>query len=60
MVDRTKKEHFQNINLSDINNNKKFWITVSLLFENKLRANHKTGLIEKSVLADSDEETLRC
>ena len=60
MVDRTKKEHFHNINLSDITNNKKFWITVSLLFENKLSANHKTRLIEKSVLAASDEETLRC
>ena len=48
MVKRAKKEHFQNINLSDITNSKKFWIIISLLFDNKLKANHKTQLIKKA------------
>ena len=56
MINKTKKEHFQNINLSDITNNKNFWITASLVFDNKLRANHKTQLIEENVLAASDEK----
>ena len=56
MINRNKKEHFQNVNLSDITNNEKFWITVNLVFDDKLRANHKTQLIEENVLAASDDK----
>ena len=56
MVKKAEKEHFQNINLSEITNNKKFWKTVSPLFGNKLKTNHKINLIEKNVLSTSDEE----
>ena len=35
MVNKAKKEHFQNINLSEITDNKKFWETVSPLFGKK-------------------------
>ena len=36
MVKKAKKEHFQNINLSEITDYKKFWKTVSPLFGNQL------------------------
>ena len=39
MVTKAKKEHFQNINLSEITDNKKFWKTVSPLFDNKIKTN---------------------
>ena len=39
MVKKAKKEHFQNINLSEITDNKKFWKTVSPLFGNKIKTN---------------------
>ena len=54
MVKKVKKEHFQNINLSEITDNKKFWKTVSPLFGNIVKANQQINLIEKNVLGTSD------
>ena len=56
MVKKAKKEHFQNINLSEITDNNKFWKTVSPLFGNKVKTNQKINLIEKNVLVTSDVE----
>ena len=56
MVKKTKKENFQNSNLSDVTDKRKFWTTVSLLFGNKVETNHRINLIEKNVLVTSDEE----
>ena len=53
-VKKAKKEHFQNIGLSEITDNKKFWKTVSPLFGNKVKINRKINLIEKNVLITSD------
>ena len=55
-VKKAKKEHFQDINLSEVTDNKKFWKTVSPLFGNKVKANHKINLIQKNVLSTMDEE----
>ena len=52
MVKKTKKEHFQNISLSEITDSKKFWKTVSTLFGNKVKTNQKINLIEKYVLGN--------
>ena len=54
MVKKAKKEHFQNINLSEITDNKKFWKTVSPLFGNIVKTNQQINLIEKNVLGTSD------
>ena len=51
-----KKEYYQNISLSEITDNKKFWKTVSPLFGNKVKTNQKFNLIEKNVLVTSDAE----
>ena len=56
MVKKAKKEHYQNISLSEITDNKKFWKTVSPLFGNKVKTNQKFNLIEKNVLVTSDAE----
>ena len=56
MVKKTKKKNFQNSNLSDVTDKRKFWTTASLLFGNKVETNHKINLIEKNVLVTSDEE----
>ena len=44
MVKKAKKEHFQNVNLSELTDNKKFWKTASPLFGNKVTTNHKINL----------------
>ena len=47
MVKKVKKEHFQNMSLSEITNNKKFWKAVSPRFGNKVKTNQKINLTEK-------------
>ena len=44
MVKKAKKD-FQNINLSEITENKKVWKTVSPFFGNKVKTNQKINLI---------------
>ena len=56
MVKKAKKEYFQNINLSEITDNKKFWKTISPLYSNKVKNNQKINLIEKNVLVTSEVE----
>ena len=56
MVKKAKKEHYQNISLSEITCNKKFWKTISPLFGNKVKTNQKINLIEKNALVTLDEE----
>ena len=45
MVKKAKKEDYQNISLSEITFNKKFWKTISPLFANKVKTNQKIDLI---------------
>ena len=52
MIKKTKKQHFQNISLSEITDNKKFWKIVSLLFGNKVKASQKINLIEKKCFSN--------
>ena len=60
MVKKAKKEHFQNISLSEITDNKKFWKTVIRpLFGNKVKTNQKINLIEKSVLVTLEKRLLK-
>ena len=54
MVKKAKKEHFQNISLSQITDNKKFWKTVSRLFGSNEKMKQKVNLIEKNFSVTSD------
>ena len=54
MVKKAKKEHFQNISLSQITDNKKFWKTVSRLFGSNVKMKQKVNLIEKNFSVTSD------
>ena len=55
LIKKAKKEHFQNINLSEITDNKKFWESVSPLFGNKVNTTQKINLTEKKCFGN-----LRC
>ena len=56
MVKKAKEEHYQNISLSQITDNKKFWKTISPLFGNKVKTSQKVNLIKKNILVTSDVE----
>ena len=51
LLRKTKKGYFENINVKDINNNEKFWMTIKPFFSKKDLNIHKLTLIEKSNLS---------
>ena len=59
MVKQAKKEHFQNINLSENYWQKEVLEKYKLLFGNEINTNHKINLIVKKFLSISDEETAK-
>ena len=50
LLRKTKKEYFENINVKDINDNKKFWKTIKPFFSNKGLNTNKLMLIENNNL----------
>ena len=56
MIKKAKKEYFENINLSEITDNKKFWKTVCPLFDDKVKPNQKINQTEKIFLVTLDVE----
>ena len=56
MVKKAKREHYQNISLSEITDSKKCWKTLNPLFGNKVKTNQKINLIEINFLETLDEE----
>ena len=57
LLRRTKKEYFQNQNVKDLSDNKKFWKTIKPYFSNKGLNSNKMLLKEKGELV-SDEKQL--
>ena len=57
LLRRTKKEYFQNLNVKDLSENKKFWKTIKPYFSNKELNSNKMLLKEKRELV-SDEKQL--
>ena len=57
LLRKTKKEYFENINVKDINDNKKFWKTIKPFFSNKGLNTNKLMLIENNNLI-SEESVL--
>ena len=60
LLGKTKNDYFENININDVNDNKKFWKTTKLFFSDKGLNINKLMLIEdnnliskKSVLANT-------
>ena len=56
MVKKAKRVHFQNIILSEITDNKKFWKAEAHILVTKLKTIRNIFLIEKSALVPSDVE----
>ena len=57
LLRRTKKEYFQNLNVKDLSDNKKFWKIIKPYFSNKGLNSNKMLLKEKGELV-SDEKQL--
>ena len=57
LLRRTKKEYFQNLNVNNLSDNKKFWKTIKPYFSHKGMNSNKIVLKEKGELI-SDEKQL--
>ena len=49
LLRKTKKAYFENINVKDINNNEKFWMTIKPFFSKKDLNIHKLTLMRKTI-----------
>ena len=54
LLRKTKKEYFENINVKDTNNNKKFWKKIKPFFSNKGLNTNKLMIIEKNNLISEE------
>ena len=56
MLRKTKRNHYKNLDLNDINDNKKFWTTVKPLFCNKIKSVENITLDENGKLVRDKKE----
>ena len=56
LLRRTKKEYFQNLNVKDLSDNKKFWKIIKLYCSNKGLNSNKMLLKEKGELISDEKQ----
>ena len=57
LLRKTKRKHFEDLNIADVTDNKKFWKRVKPFFGNKIGGNPNIALVESNVLI-TDEKSL--
>ena len=55
LLRKTKRKYYEDLRLSDVNDNKKFWKTVKPLFGNKSRCKSQIALVESNNLVSNDK-----
>ena len=58
LLRRTKKEYFQNLNVKDLSDNKKFWKLIKPYFSNKGLNSNKILLKGKGELVSDEKQSL--
>ena len=56
LVRSAKKAHYSNLTIKDVNDNKKFWKIVKLLFSEKVNTNENITLVENNDIISSEIE----
>ena len=56
LLKRAKKEHFVNLDVNSLSDNKKFWQLVKPLFSNKVKAKTTIKLVENNEMIDDEVE----
>ena len=55
---KAKKDHFANLDITSVTDNKKFRQTVKPLFFNKVKAKTVVKLVEKDAMIDDESEII--
>ena len=53
---KAKRNYYENLDLKDINDNKKFWATVKPLFSNKIKSAENIYLVESREIITNEKE----
>ena len=53
---KSKKQRYRNLNIKNIKNNKAFWKTLKLFFNNKASNSGKITLVENDAITSDDKE----
>ena len=56
LLKKAKKDHFANLDIKPVTDNKKFWQTVKPLFSNKVKAKTVIKLVENDAMIDDESE----
>ena len=56
LLKKAKKDHFANLDIKSVTDNKKFWQTVKPLFSNKVKAKTVIKLVENDVMIEDESE----
>ena len=56
---KTRKEYYEDLRLTDVNDNKKFCKTAKSLLGNKLKSKSQIALVEGNILATEDKALVR-
>ena len=56
LLKKAKKDHFVNLDIKSVTDNKKFWQTVKSLFSNKVKAKTVIKLVENDAMIDDESE----
>ena len=59
LLKKTRKEYYEDLRLTDVNDNKKFWKTAKPLLGNKLENKSQIALVEGNILATEDKALVR-
>ena len=56
LLKKAKKDHFANLDIKSVTDNKKFWQTVRPLFSNKVKDKTVIKLVENGAMIDDESE----
>ena len=59
LLKKAKKDHFANLDIKSVTDNKKFWQTVKPLFSNKVKTKTVIKLVENDAMTDGESGTAK-
>ena len=59
LLRKSKRQHYQNLSVENLCDNKKFWKVVKPLQSNKIMSSEKITLVERTKILKNDKETAK-
>ena len=59
LLKKAKKDYFENLDIKFVTDNKKFWLTVKVLFSKKVKSRTVMKLVENNAVLDNESEVAK-